>query len=152
MDPTDRDKYKIENQAGHLLRRVAQKARKNMLDRINVFDLTPMQASALSAIAEQGTTSQNQLGRYIGMEPGNVHGLVNRLREKGLIALARDTHDARHYILSLTPKGEDLVAKVVPKGLEATTATLHPLTPRERTQFIAMLKKLERSMGAGDND
>ena len=79
------DKDKLEYNAGFLLRRSFKRSRKIMLDKISEYKLTPMQTSALHALVENGPTSQNKLGRYIGMEPGNMHGLVERLSKKILL-------------------------------------------------------------------
>lgn len=132
----------LENQAGHLLRRVSQRARKHMLDRIVDYDLTPMQAAALTALDESGPTSQNRLGRLIGMEPGNVTGLVRRLRKKRLIELRHDSKNIRRYVLELTPEGRSLLKEIIPLGIEATVETLAPLEPDERRQFLELLKRL----------
>ncbi len=90
----------MELNAGYLLRRAFKRARKYMLKRISKYNLTPMQTAALHALVENGPTSQNKLGRYIRMEPGNVHGLVDRLSTKGLITSRIDENDTRHYILN----------------------------------------------------
>ena len=113
-----------------------------MLDRISEHDLTPMQTSAIHALVENGPTSQNKLGRYIGMEPGNVHGLVERLTKKSLITSRRDENDARHYVLELTDLGKDIAAKVIPLRFLASEDILGPLNPKERKRFLELLLKL----------
>jgi len=134
--------YRLESQVGHILRRVSQRARKNMLDRISEFGLTPMQTAAMTALFENGQTSQNRLGRLIGMEPSNVPGLVHRLRKKGLLELGRDAKNPRQYVLKLTPAGTTIVKKIIPHGHAATQRTLAPLTAEEKKTFLRILKKL----------
>lgn len=136
------DKDKLEYNAGFLLRRAFKNGRKHMLKHIAEYDLTPMQTAALHALVENGPTSQNKLGRYIGMEPGNVHGLVERLTRKGLITSRRDKEDARHYVLELTTKGQEIANLVIPLRFLASEAILAPLSKAERKVFLQLLAKL----------
>jgi len=136
------EKDRLEYNAGFLLRRAFKNARRIMLDKISEHNLTPMQTSALHALVENGPTSQNKLGRYIGMEPGNVHGLVERLTKKSLITSRRDEIDARHYVLELTDHGKDVAAEVIPLRYRASEDILNPLTAKERKRFLELLTKL----------
>ena len=134
--------YRLENQVGHILRRVSQRARKNMLDRIAELGLTPMQTAAMMALFENGQTSQNKLGRLIGMEPSNVPGLVRRLRKKGMLELGRDPDSSRRYVLKLTPEGMAIVKKAIPRSYAANQKTLSPLTAEEKRTLLRILNKL----------
>jgi len=133
---------RLEYNAAHLLRRAYKNARKHMLDRISEHDLTPMQTAALHALVENGSTSQNKLGRYIGMEPGNVHGLVERLTKKNLISSRRDENDARHYVLELTDHGKAVTSEIIPLRYIASEDILEPLSTPERKRFLELLAKL----------
>jgi DNA-binding MarR family transcriptional regulator len=135
-------KDNIELNAGFLLRRAFKRARKHMLDRIENHNLTPMQTAAIHALVENGPTSQNKLGRYIGMEPGNIHGLVDRLNKKNLITSRRDEHDARHYILELTALGIETAVEIIPLRFKASEDVLSPLSEKERKRFLELLLKL----------
>ncbi|MDA0707918.1 MAG: MarR family transcriptional regulator [Proteobacteria bacterium] len=136
------DKDKLARNAGYLLRRAFKRARKKMLNRISDHNLTPMQTSALHALVENGPTSQNKLGRYIGMEPGNVHGLAERLSKKNLITSRKDENDARHYVLELTEKGKLTASEVLPLRYLASEDILAPLTDKERKKFLELIVKL----------
>ena len=140
MKFTEKDKLVLN--AGYLLRRAFKRARKNMLNRISDYGLTPMQTSALHALVENGPTSQNKLGRYIGMEPGNVHGLVDRLSKKDLLTSRIDENDARHYVLELTDHGKKIADEIIPLRRLASEDILSPLSDKERKKFLALLIKI----------
>lgn len=135
-------KDKLEYNAAHLLRRAYKNARKLMLARLSDHNLTPVQTAAIHALVENGPTSQNKLGRYIGMEPGNVHGLVERLAAKELITSRRDENDARHYVLELTDIGQKIAGEIIPLRFMASEDLLEPLTTKERKKFLELLIKL----------
>jgi DNA-binding MarR family transcriptional regulator len=132
----------LENQVGHLLRRVFHKARNRMQKKISDTGLSPMQTSALTSLRKKGPTSQNKLGRRIGMEPGNVHGLVDRLLKKGMITSEYVNEGPGLHILNLTDDGREVVDKVIPLGLEANLETLAPLNAKEQEKFIEYLRRL----------
>ncbi len=132
----------LEGQVGHLLRRVFHKARNRMRKKIAYTGLSPMQTAALTCLYIKGPTSQNKLGRRIGMEPGNVHGLVDRLRKKGMITSNYLAEGPGLNILELTDEGKAVVDKVIPLGEEASRETLAPLNAKEKEQFLEYLRRL----------
>ncbi|MBT7581960.1 MAG: winged helix-turn-helix transcriptional regulator [Kordiimonadaceae bacterium] len=132
----------LENQVGHLLRRVFHKARGRMKKKISDTGLSPMQTSAMTSLYKKGPTSQNKLGRRIGMEPGNVHGLVERRLNKGMITSNFINEGPGLHILDLTEEGKSVVEKVIPLGVEASKETLAPLSPKEQERFLDYLRRL----------
>ncbi len=132
----------LENQVGHLLRRVFHKARNRMQKKISDTGLSPMQTAALTCLKKKGPTSQNKLGRRIGMEPGNVHGLVDRLLKKGMITSNYVDDGPGLHILDLTAEGNEVVDKVIPLGDEANKETLAPLNAEEQKKFLEYLRRL----------
>ncbi len=139
---TDIEESGLENQVGHLLRRVFHQARNRMKKKIAFTGLSPMQTAALTCLRLKGPTSQNKLGRRIGMEPGNVHGLVDRLLKKGMITSNYVEEGPGLHILDLTEEGRDVVDKVIPLGAEASKETLAPLNTKEQEKFLEYLRRL----------
>ena len=135
------ERYLLEDQVGHLLRRAHQRAsaifQENMAE-----GLTPQQYAALVKIRDFGSVSQNRLGRAVAMDPATSQGVAQRLIAKNLITRADDPDDRRRTLLSLTPEGERLVEKLVPLGRKITADTLEPLSKAEQAAFLGLLRKL----------
>ena len=143
IDKYDKEnKSGLEDQVGHLLRRVFHKARNKMKQKIAFTGLSPMQTAAMTSLRLLGPTSQNKLGRRIGMEPGNVHGLVDRLIKKGMITLTQTEEGLGYHILDLSDEGNEIVDAVIPLGKEAGKETLEPLSKKEQEQFLDYLRRL----------
>ncbi len=136
------DDYRLDDQIGHLLRRASQQASANLAERLADHGLTTAQYVVLARLAETGAASQNQLGRLVAMEPANIHGIVGRLGERGLVATAPDPADRRRLLVSLTRRGTELVHWARPLAAEASAATLAPLAAVERETLIALLRRL----------
>lgn len=131
----------LQQHAGYLLRRAFQIGRKKMLKHAEPLGLSPMQTAAIVAMLEHGAVSQNQLGRYIGVEPGNMQGVIADLKKQNLIQSERDTKDRRHYVLELTPAGRAMAFDVLAARRAGNEDILSIFTARERRTFFALMQK-----------
>lgn len=134
--------YVLEDQVGYLLRRGHQRHVAIFQEKLARSGLTPTQFAALIKIVGRGHVTQNLLGRLAAMDPATTQGVVRRLIARGLVQRRRDPMDRRTSVLSLTPAGLDVVTGAVACALRVTEATLAPLGPDERRQFLALLRKL----------
>jgi MarR family transcriptional regulator, lower aerobic nicotinate degradation pathway regulator len=132
--------YRLDVQAGFLLRRATQRHLAIFAGLIPV--LTPTQFAALARLAELGPTSQNALGRATAMDAATIKGVIDRLRQRGLVASTRDPDDQRRIHVAATPAGLALFADLQARAFQISRDTLAPLTPREQAQFLALLAKI----------
>lgn len=133
--------YDLDAQVGYLLRLASQR-HTAIFQSHAVAGLTPMQFSALIRLAEAGPCSQNQLGRRAAMDIATIKGVVDRLRQKGLVRAEPSQEDRRRLRVSLTPDGEALIARLRAAGHMITAETLKPLTPTEQRALVKLLQKL----------
>tara|TARA_B100000161_G_scaffold250817_1_gene209353 strand:+ start:31 stop:447 length:417 start_codon:yes stop_codon:yes gene_type:complete len=134
--------YKLEDQVGHLMRRANQRHAAIFFEGLNDQQLTPMQFAVLVKIGDEEEVSQNRLGRLAAMDPATVQGVVRRLKERALIDARPDPDDGRRSLWRLSETGEALVAATVPIAEQITEKTLEPLSKSERSNFLALLRKL----------
>ncbi|MGI4799959.1 MAG: MarR family winged helix-turn-helix transcriptional regulator [Janthinobacterium lividum] len=133
--------YVLEDNVGFLLRQVTQR-HLSLFSATMCHELTPTQFSALLKLHEQGSVSQNQLGRLTAMDAPTIKGVVDRLMRRDLVSARPDSHDARLLMLSLTEAGERVVAEAIPRARQVTEATLAPLRPGERKTLLSLLNAL----------
>jgi DNA-binding MarR family transcriptional regulator len=141
LDKPRTQAYLLDEQVGYLLR-LANQRHATIFQTHAVAALTPTQFSALVRLAEQGPCSQNQLGRHAAMDIATIKGVVDRLRQKGLVRTDPSQEDRRRSVVSLTPEGEALIAALLQAGRMITDETLAPLSPAEQRTFVKLLKKL----------
>lgn len=132
--------YQLDTQAGFLLRRATQRHLAIFAGLIPA--LTPTQFAALAKLAELGPTSQNALGRATAMDAATIKGVIDRLRQRGLVDSTRDPDDQRRIHVAATPAGQALFDELQARAGQITRDTLAPLTPREQAQFLALLAKI----------
>ena len=133
--------YRLSSQIGHILRRASQRHSTIFAEQM-VGGLTPTRFAALAMLFERGHLSQNELGRLTAMDIATIKGVVDRLSDKGLVAVRPDPDDGRRNLISLTDQGLALVEQAIPAGKAISKATLKPLSSAERKQLVELLKKI----------
>ena len=134
--------YRLEQQVGYLLRKAHQRATAIFMKHFGAHQLTPTQWTTLVRVLEQGSVSQNQLGRLTAMDPATIQGVAQRLIERGLIARTPDPKDGRRKRLAPTPAGKRIVNSLISEAYKVSWDTLKPLTPSEKAQFLDLLSRL----------
>jgi DNA-binding MarR family transcriptional regulator len=134
--------FEAEHRVGHLLRRAYHRAKANTTRLLKDIGVTPMQAATIMTLHRQGPLSQADLGRAIGMEPANVHGLVARLKKHVLIDVESHPTDQRQVRVALSAEGERQAGEIARLSLQSATETLEPLSPAERDHLMELLGRI----------
>lgn len=132
--------YRLDEQAGYVLRRVTQ--RHLGIFSAAIADLTPPQFAALARLAQMGPLSQNELGRATSMDAATIKGVIGRLKARSLVQTAKDGGDRRRLVIELTDAGAKLFAHHAPLALAISAETLAPLDRDEQMVFLALLSRL----------
>jgi DNA-binding MarR family transcriptional regulator len=138
---TDAASYRLDDQYAFQLRRAHQKAL-TVFNALVGDELTPQQLGALARLYELGPSSQNHLGRLTAMDVATIKGVVDRLRDRGLIETAPDPEDRRRSVIVLTAAGRETFERVQALGRASSRAFANGLTRRERDTLMRLLKKL----------
>jgi len=133
--------YLLDEQIGFLMR-VANQRHTALFASKMIEGLTAPQFATLAKLREIGPCSQNRLGRLVFLDAATVKGVVDRLSGRGFVMTADDPLDRRRRAVALTERGHAVANAAVVVAREISEATLEPLTPQERVQAIALLKKL----------
>ena len=140
VDAEPDEAYRLQEQVGFVLRKAHQRHVAIFAARIG--DLTPPQFAALAKLADVGETSQNQLGSLIAMDAATVKGVIDRLKARGLVELAKHDLDRRRLLVSLTAQGRETIERLVPLAEQITAETLQPLSPKEATTLLRLLARI----------
>lgn len=140
--PMPASDYRLDEQIGYLLRLANQR-------HLEIFNeampsLTPTQFAVLVRLDEDGSTSQNELGRRVGIDAATTNGVIERLVRKNLIESSSDENDRRRLRISLTSDGRRLLVDAIPIAREITLRTLCSLSTQEARQLTMLLQKLQQ--------
>jgi MarR family transcriptional regulator, organic hydroperoxide resistance regulator len=113
---------------------------------LDALDLTYPQYLVLLVLWERGDATVTGIGHALQLETGTLSPLLKRLEAAGLITRTRQAGDERSVLVSLTPAGRELEARIaeaqsnvgVATGLSRAEIgdlreTLHRLSDRLRT-------------------
>ncbi len=134
--------YSLDASAGHMLRRAHQRYQSMFQECAAGLGLTGPQFAALLRLSEMGRVTQNHLGRLAAMDSATVQGVVRRLLERGWVHATADPQDRRIRILTITPEGAELLRAAQEAGRRANESVLAPLSPAERRNLLAMLRRV----------
>ena len=134
--------YALEAQVGHLLRRAHQRATAIFLAAMQEHQVTPTQWAALAKLRDEGSLSQNHLGRLTAMDPATIQGVARRLIARKLVCRQADLDDRRRAALRLTEAGERLVDGLYETAAGISRDTLEPLSEAERKMLLDLLRRL----------
>jgi DNA-binding MarR family transcriptional regulator len=104
--------------------------------------LTPLQFAVLIHLNRQTGRpgiDQNGLAERLNIDRNTTSVLVEQLVKKDLVERLVNQEDRRARLLSLTPKGEKLYARLRPDHQAANDTILAPLTRSERDMLISLL-------------
>lgn len=133
--------YRLDDQIGFLLRRAHQR-HTAIFNELMLEGLTSTQFAAMAKLREAGPLSQNLLGRETAMDSATIKGVVSRLRDRGLVEVARDPGDRRRLTVTLTDDGRRLADRCVKVAARISELTLAPLDPAERSIAVGLLDQL----------
>lgn len=140
-DEATQSPYSLDDQIGFVLRLAVQYHTAIFTSRM-VEGLTQTQFATLAKLYEIGQCSQSDLVRLLTLDSATVNGVVDRMRQRGLIGITDDVNDRRRQWLTLSEEGERVIREAQVVAGEITEETLTMLTPSERTRLVHLLRKM----------
>ena len=133
---------RIEQLPTRLLARAYARSQAIRIEAYAEAGTTGYQARLLASLADEGSASQAELGRRTAIDPSDVVATDNQLVARGHAKRQRDPQDARRNIVSVTPAGEQELARLEKIASAVQDRFLAPLTAAQRTQLAGLLAKL----------
>jgi len=84
----------------------------------------------------------------IGVDATNLVAILNSLEDAGLVRRSRDRADRRRAIITISPRGERLLADLDRALGQLDNEILAPLTHAEREMLNSLLTKTVMHIGA----
>ncbi len=112
---------------------------------IQSFDLTMNQFQVLEVLYHRGDLSIGAITKLTMGTPGNVTVVVRNLKRDGFISVIPHAKDKRTSILSITPKGKDVIEKLFPDHAKNLESYFEVLNEDEMDTLFNLLRKLQKS-------
>lgn len=127
---------------GFLIRRLHQVHVALFLEECAGHDITPVQYSLLTELAQRGECEQAELARSLGIDRTNIADVAVRLERRGLLDRRVNPGDKRSRLIVLTPAGADLLEALDQCAERAHARTIEALPRPEREAFLRALSIL----------
>ncbi len=132
----------LESLIGYNARRAALAVIDVFLARMAVYELRPVDFSALSLIRHNPGITSRQLCGALGILPPNLVGMIHRFEKRGLVVRRPHPLDGRAQGLHLTDSGMSLMAQAECTATELEKDVSQRLTERERKTLMTLLQKI----------
>lgn len=105
-------------------------------------NITLSQFGVLEALYTKGFLTIQEIIDVVLTTSGNMTVVIKNLEKNGLVARESNPKDKRSYVVSLTPKGRELIKSIFPKHMKMLAKNLSILSKEEKDNLLATLKKL----------
>ena len=100
--------------------------------------------ATLEALLHKGPLTIGEIQSKVPLALGSMTAVVDRLERRGLILRTPSRDDRRARVLKLSPKGRAVVQDAFRRHAADLESAMAVLTPGEKRQLRALLKKLGR--------
>jgi MarR family transcriptional regulator, 2-MHQ and catechol-resistance regulon repressor len=108
----------------------------------------------LEVLLNKGPLPVNMIGPKVNLTPGSISTAVDRLVERDLVSRVESPEDRRVRVVSLTPKGKELIAPIFRKHAAEIRRLFADASSKELQALESTLKKIGKraeSLGSGVN-
>jgi len=127
---------------GVLLARLGQESMARFRKALRPLDLSAQEFVVLKQVQAFGAASQATLADALGLDYSNLATVTGELSESGLIERYRHESDRRRYVIELSERGTELVAKADQAIAEGEEGMLSTLSEEERESFWVVLRQV----------
>jgi len=96
----------------------------------------------LEVLLNRGPLPVNTIGPKVNLTAGSISTAVDRLVERDLVSRVESTEDRRVRVVSLTPKGKELIAPIFRKHVAEIKRVFADASPKELRALEVTLKKI----------
>ena len=136
-------------QTGFLLQRAHRRLRMAHNDALRPLKLNIAHLAVTGLLAERGDLSQRQLIEILDADKSTMVYLVDELEAQGLVVRRPAPADRRAYAVHLTDEGRARLIEAGAIVVRIEDDFLAPLSPRERTHFNRLLRRITEPPLAG---
>jgi len=125
--------------------RFSLKFRNKLVNYLNEFDLTFNQFKVLEVLYHRGDLSIGSITKLTMSTPGNITVVVKNLKRDGWITSILNQKDKRASILTITPKGVEVIENVFPNHAQNLHSSFEVLNDDELDTLYMLLDKVYKA-------
>jgi DNA-binding MarR family transcriptional regulator len=111
-------------------------------ERLSALGANRHHVALLSALDELERASQAELGRRLGIDPGDMVRLVGALQKEGWLQRAPDPEHRRRNVVTITPAGRSRLRQLDQATAQIQEDFLAPLSADDRKTLVRLLTRV----------
>jgi len=112
--------------------------------------LSVVKLIALRALASNnGVMTPSQIAEWTQTEPHNITGLIDRMRQDGLVTAERDSSDRRLVNVALTDKGQEVLSQAMLTAREVVNQVMSSIAEGDAALLEKQLRVLRQNAHHG---
>ena len=127
------------------LERVSLKLNNKATSYLSSNDLTFNQFKVLEVLYHRGNLNVSSITKLTMSTPGNITVVIKNLKRDGWITSIKDPKDNRASILTISPKGTEIIEKVFPSHAKNLKEYLNVLDDEELNTLYNLLNKVYKA-------
>jgi len=139
----------LEARVGYLLFRLGRTQSSLFVDALEPLGMRPKHFALLNLADLSEGSSQQELGRQLGLDSSGLVSVIDDLEAQGLVERRRDTADRRRYAIHLTRAGRTKLSRAREAVKLRGEELLAPLSADERETLHDLLSRVA---AAGERD
>jgi DNA-binding MarR family transcriptional regulator len=139
----------LEARVGYLLFRLGRTQSSLFVDALEPLGMRPKHFALLNLADLSEGSSQQELGRQLGLDSSGLVSVIDDLESQGLVERRRDTADRRRYAIHLTRAGRTKLSRAREAVKLRGEELLAPLSEDERETLHDLLSRVA---AAGERD
>ncbi|HTI13087.1 MAG TPA: MarR family transcriptional regulator [Dictyobacter sp.] len=127
-----------------LFLRVASDVLMALQEHLDRYELSDGKLAVLMTLhaAPEGRMIPSQIAESMGVTRSTMTGLIAGLERLELVSRQSDEEDGRIAAISLTPRGQDLLASLLPHHFSHIQELMKQLNEGDKQNLIALLEKI----------
>jgi len=107
--------------------------------------LTLNQFKVLEVLYHRGNLNVGSITKLTMSTPGNITVVVKNLKRDGWIHTVKDDNDKRSTLLSISPKGAEVIESIFPTHAQNLTSDFNILNDNELESLYTLVRKLQKA-------
>ncbi|MBF0546978.1 MAG: MarR family transcriptional regulator [Candidatus Riflebacteria bacterium] len=108
--------------------------------------LTGPQYGAMKILQANGAMSPSELSNFLTVTPGNITGIIDRLRKLKFVERRRSSSDRRVLKIALTTEGKKKLEELIPIWESAIEDIFREVPIERQKEFHRTLKEIQESL------
>lgn len=138
--------YSFSNSLSFLITTAELYLKAELGRRLKPYGLTQEQWAVLNLLWETNGVTQKELAVRSLKDQPNMTRILRRLEQKGLIVRKGNSEDRRSYIISITPKGQQMREATIDVALKIRQQAFAGLNLEESEKLRSMLTRISNNL------